>query len=109
MDPMRFLAHSLGLFLAAAAFVAVIIDGTRSIADSSWMVLSIHGLWTWLSPHSLASAQAEVENVLSAFVWNHIVLPMLHLPFAVLLIAAAALCFWLGRPPRSRIGYVSHI
>ena len=106
---MRFLAQSLGLFLAAAAFVAVIIDGTRSIADSGWTVLSIHDFWSWLSPHSLARAQAGIEAVLSAFVWAHLVLPVLALPFAVLLIAASALCFWLGRPPRSRIGYVSHI
>ena len=82
---MRFLAQFLGLFLAAAAFVVVIVDGTRSIADSAWKVLSIEGLWTWLSPRSLAQAQAGVESILSAFVWNDIVLPLLHLPFAELL------------------------
>ena len=60
--------------------------------------------------YSLAQAQAgRVESVLSALVWNGIVLPLLYLPFALLLLAASALCFWLGRPPRSRIGYVSHI
>ncbi|MDQ0395602.1 hypothetical protein [Labrys monachus] len=106
---MRFLAQSLGLFLAAAAFVAVIVDGTRSIADSGWTVLSIHGLWQWLSASSLARAQAGVDSVFSAFVWNDIVLPILELPFALLLAAGSVLCFWLGRAPRSRIGYVTHI
>jgi len=106
---MRFIAQSLGLFLAAATFVAVIVDGTRSIADGGWRVLSIRGVWVWLSPHSFDRAQAAVESVLSAFVWNHLVLPLLYLPFALLLIVLSALCFWLGRAPRSRIGFVSHI
>jgi hypothetical protein len=106
---MRFLLRSLGLLLAAGTFVAVIIDGARSIADDRWRVVSIRAAWAWLSAASLNHAQAWVESVLSAFVWRNIALPVLDLPFFILLIALSALCFWLGRRPRSRIGYVSHI
>ena len=38
---MRFLARALGLFLAAGTFVAVVVDGTRSIADNAFVYLSI--------------------------------------------------------------------
>jgi hypothetical protein len=106
---MRFLLRSLGLFLAAGAFVAVIVDGARSIADDRWLVLPIRAVWAWLAPASLARAQAFVEATLSPFVWQSIVLPVLDLPFVLLLVAISALCFWLGRRPRSRIGYVSHV
>jgi hypothetical protein len=106
---MRFLARALGLFLAAAAFVAVIVDGTRSIGDNQLLYLSIRGFWSWLNPASLARAQAWVEAYLSGFVWEHIAAPVLEAPFACLLVLFSALLLWLGRPPASRIGYVSHL
>lgn len=106
---MRFVARSLGLFLAAGTFVAVIVDGTRSIADEKLIYLSIRAVWLWLNAASLTSAQTWVEAYLSSFVWNTIASPLLEMPFAGLLIVLSILFFWLGRRPRSRIGYVSHL
>ena len=106
---MRFLARSLGLLLAAATFVAVIVDGTRSIADNQLIYLSIRAFWTWIGASSLVHAQAWVEAYLSSFVWSRIVSPLLDLPFACLLALFAVLFLWLGRRPASRIGYVSHL
>lgn len=106
---MRFLARSLGLFLAAAAFVAVVVDGTRSIADNHLVYLPVRAVWLWLSPASFERMHAWVEASLSAFLWNNLISPLLGLPFALVLILLSALFFWLGRPPASRIGYVSHL
>jgi hypothetical protein len=106
---MRFLARALGLFLAAGTFVAVMVDGTRSIADNQILYLSVRGFWSWLNAASLARAQAWVEAYLSAFVLERIALPVLELPFACLTVALAVLFLWLGRKPASRIGYVSHL
>jgi len=106
---MRFLARALGLFLAAGTFVAVVVDGTRSIADNQFVYLSIRGFWKWFAAASLERAQGWVEASLSPFVWAHIAAPVLDLPFACLLALLAALLLWLGRRPASRIGYVSHL
>ncbi|WP_448949825.1 PetM family of cytochrome b6f complex subunit 7 [Labrys neptuniae] len=106
---MRFLARSLGLFLAAAAFVAVVVDGTRSIADNRLVFLPVRSVWLWLSPKSFEHMRNWVEASLSGFVWNNLASPLLGLPFALLLVLICALLFWLGRPPASRIGYVSHL
>ncbi|MBP0582124.1 hypothetical protein J8I29_22545 [Labrys sp. LIt4] len=106
---MRFLARSLGLFLVAAAFVAAVVDGTRSIADNHFVFLPVRAVWLWLSPASYEHMRAWVEASLSVFLWNNLVSPLLGLPFALVLVMLSALFFWLGRPPASRIGYVSHL
>ena len=69
----------------------------------------VRAVWLWLSPSSFEHMRAWVEASLSVFLWNNLVSPLLGLPFALVLALASALFFWLGRPPASRIGYVSHL
>ena len=103
---MRFLARFLGLLLAAGAFVAVVIDGAKSIADSTLRAASVGDVWAYVGRNSLAAAQGAAETVFSPGLWSGIVAPLLSTPFFVVLILLAALFLWLGRRPRSRIGYV---
>lgn len=103
---MRFLARFIGLLLAAGAFVAVVVDGARSIADSRPEATSLADVWAHIGSRSLAAAQASVDAVFSPALWSGIVAPLLAVPFFVVLMLLSALCLRLGRRPRSRIGTV---
>ena len=102
---MRWLSRFLGLLLAAGAFVAFVIDGTRSIADDTIRVEPISTLWINFNEAGHAAFRAAVERDLSPLVWERLVQPMLSMPVFVVLALLAALFLFLGRRPRSRIGY----
>lgn len=102
---MRFLSRFIGLVLAAGAFVAFVIDGARSIADSTLQTRVLGGVWVALDPAGYAAARAGVERDLSGALWEFGVMPVLATPLFVALMILAALFLFIGRRPRSRIGY----
>jgi hypothetical protein len=102
---MRWLSRFIGLWLAAGAFVALVIDGAKSIADDTLRTEPVGALWMALGEASFASIRAAVERDLSPVLWERLVQPVLMLPVFVVLAALAALFLFLGRRPRSRIGY----
>ena len=104
---MRFLSRCLGLLLAAGAFVAFVIDGARSIADNVIQIQPIGAVWVWASERSFIAAQAAIQKNLSPALWNEVLAPVLTAPFFALLIVLALIFLWLGRRPRSRVGYVT--
>ena len=104
---MRFLSRCLGLLLAAGAFVAFVIDGTRSVADNVIETQPIGAVWVWASERSFSAAQAAVQKNLSPLFWDRMVMPILTAPFFTLLLVLALFFLWLGRRPRSRVGYVT--
>ena len=55
----RFLFRFLGFWLMAGAFVALVVDGTRSIAASDIVYTSAYRAWVSLSPGTYDAAQAK--------------------------------------------------
>lgn len=104
---MRFLSRCLGLFLAAGAFVAFVIDGTRSIADNVIETQPLGAVWVWASERSFLAAQSAVQKNLSPLFWERAVMPVLVAPIFLHLLFFALLFLWFGRRPRSRVGYVT--
>jgi len=104
---MRFLSRCLGLLLAAGAFVAFVIDGAKSIADDVVQTQPIGAIWVWASERSFTTVQAAFEKNLSPALWQKFMVPFLTVPFFALLLVLALIFLWLGRRPRSRVGYVT--
>lgn len=104
---MRFFLRFMGLVFAAGAFVSVVIDGTRSIANSQLDITAIRTVWRELTPSSLDAVQSKFEEIFSPALWINGLEPLLAAPFSVLLIGIASIALYLGRRPRSRIGYRS--
>jgi hypothetical protein len=102
---MRWFFRFVGLWIAACAFVAVIIDGARSIADNALRTETIGALWASLDGASLSRLREAVERDLSPVVLDNLIEPILNLPLFLLLALIAALFLIAGRRPRSRIGY----
>jgi len=97
----RFLLRFIGMWLLAGGFVALVLDGVRSIASSSLVMTPLGVTWLTTSEASLASTQQFIETNLPSGTWNVLMVPLLGAPLFVVLGAAGLLLIVLGRP-RSR-------
>lgn len=100
----RFLLRFLGLLLLALAFIFVIYDGMKSIADRTFYATAIGQFWTEVHASSLQAAQASVER-LSATLWSMAISPLLEQPAAAVFGVLGAILIVLGRKKKPLIGY----
>jgi len=98
---LSFLLRLIGLFALAIAVIALVVDGTRSIAASSLTLSSLGQTWFSLSRDSLAAAQAfveaQVESHVGAWVWDPVIQFLLTLPTFAVFAALGALLILAGR------------
>eukprot|EP00873_Tetraselmis_striata_P026105 jgi/Tetstr1/446369/TSEL_033911.t1 len=52
------------------ALVALVIDGTKTIAASAWVATPLGQYWFDFAPASLNTAQAAVQRHVSPFLWD---------------------------------------
>lgn len=91
---LRFAARPLLLL----AVVALVYDGTRTLAGGSGLVVtSLAEHWNNLSPNSLAALHAQVIRFGPPAVWDDGILKLLHLPAWLVAGAAGFLLAYLGR------------
>jgi ABC-type phosphate transport system permease subunit len=100
----RALLRFLGLLLLALAFIFVIYDGMKSIADRTIYSTALSQFWTEIHASSLQAAQAAVER-LSGTLWNFAIAPILEQPAAAIFAVLGALLIVLGRKKKPLIGY----
>jgi hypothetical protein len=102
---LRFLLRFLGLVLLASAFVFLVYDGTKSIANQQFVYVRVSELWANIDQHSLDAAQDWLrQNALWA--WDPYVQTVLALPTWVVLAVVSAILIMLGRKKKKLIGYV---
>ncbi len=94
----RFLLRFLGIWLMAGGFVALVLDGVRSIASSE-LVATPLGV-TWLATHeeSLAAFQQWVNATLPAGSWDLVAAPILQAPLFLVLAVSGLVLMLIGRP-----------
>jgi hypothetical protein len=107
----RFLLRTLGVVFLAAAFVFVVYDGARAIADGALFsprLTPINETWTALQgvihAPSLQQLQPAVEQI-SPWLWDPVAVRILDAPTFVALGAIGALLVLLGRRKKPLIGY----
>ena len=76
----RFLFRFAGLWILAAAFVWLVIDGTKSIAGSAIVVTKLSNTWYEISPSTLIRLQPALEHRPSEWLWNSVVQTILEQP-----------------------------
>lgn len=79
---LRLLTRFTGLLLLAGGFIALIVDGTRSIAGGRLLVTSLNKGATELFPGLYHGLQAEITEK-SAFLWDPIMTTLMLLPVSV--------------------------
>jgi hypothetical protein len=100
----RFLLRFVGLLLLALAFIFVIYDGMKSIADRTFYVTALSQFWTEVHASSLQAAQKSVEG-LSGTLWSLAISPILEQPAAAIFAVLGAVLIVLGRKKKPLIGY----
>ncbi len=101
----RFFLRSLGLVLLALAFIFVIYDGMRLIADRKFFPTKVGQFWSDVHANSLDGLRSAVENHISPGVWALAVQPVLEQPTALVFGVLGVILIVFGRKKKPLIGY----
>src|SRR5690606_10299009 len=100
----RFLFRFIGLWPLAGAFVALVIDGTRSVSASRFIFAPVRDAWTMIDLAGLAG----LEKKFAGGALEALAGALLGMPFFTLLAIIGILFLLIGRrKPDLRIGYSS--
>jgi hypothetical protein len=99
----RFVLRLLGVLLFAGAFVAVVIDGTRSIAAGRFLPTSLQTAITLFSPDTVGEIETRMTHV-GAWNWEPATLWLLAQPAFVVLGIAGLILLLLGHQKARPLG-----
>jgi hypothetical protein len=107
----RFLLRTLGVVFLAAAFIFLVIDGTKSIAANALfppLLTPLNETWTqlhdWVHAPSLQQLQPAIEQV-SPWLWDPLTLAVLNAPTFAVIGAIGVILVVLARRKKPLIGY----
>lgn len=92
----RFLVRLVGLWLVALALVALVVDGTSSIAAMRWVFTPLGKYWFDLDAASLGLAQAAVQRHVAPALWDPVIQTLLLAPVWAIAGPLGFLLLWLG-------------
>ncbi len=101
----RFILRFLGLWILAAAFIFLIYDGTKSIADrTDFFITKTSDVWSAIHQASLTALQPILER-LSPLLWDPVAVAVLRQPAWLVLAVIGILLIMIGRKKKPLIGY----
>ncbi len=101
----RFVFRFIGLWVLAAAFVALIYDGTKTIAGSQIYVTKLGDTWNALHADSLQALRPAIERYAGQWLWDPVMLNILTAPTWAVLGVLGIVLLLIGRRKRRLIGY----
>jgi hypothetical protein len=104
----RFLLRALGILLLAAGFVALVIDGTRSIANNALSFTPLGEVAYAVFKDRYLLLQPAIERHIHPLLWDPIVLNITLAPASLVAGVLGFILLWLGQKPKEEpIGYVA--
>jgi hypothetical protein len=101
----RFIFRFFGLWILAAAFIFLIYDGTKSIADrTDFFITRTRSLWEGMHQNSLIALQALIQDKAPWFA-EPFDLAILNQPAWAVLGVIGILLILIGRKKKPLIGY----
>jgi hypothetical protein len=100
----RFFLRFIGLLSLALAFIFLVYDGTKSIADQRWYVTKVAEVWATLHESSLTQVRPTLEG-LATWLWDPVATSVLNAPTCLILLILGTILVVLGRKRRALIGY----
>jgi hypothetical protein len=100
----RFLLRFIGLLSLALAFIFLVYDGTKSIADQRLYVTKVAEVWATLHERSLTHVRPTLEG-LAPWLWDPVASSVLNAPACLVLVIIGTILVLLGRKRRPLIGY----
>ena len=109
----RFLFRFIGLWILAAGFVALIYDGTKSIAGNQLFITKLGDTWYALHPTSLQLLEPAIVRHVATWIgdapakwlWDPLILGVLTAPTWLVLGILGSLFILIGRKKKPLIGY----
>lgn len=102
---MRFLVRVIGFLAVATGFVALIIDGTRSLADSRLTYTPVRSIVEPFAGARLADFGAMIQRDIHPLLWDPVLVTLLNLPLAAVGLVLGFLLMRLGQPKPEPIGF----
>ncbi|MFY8038840.1 MAG: hypothetical protein ACOVN4_04125 [Bosea sp. (in: a-proteobacteria)] len=96
----------LAFLLLAAGFVAAVMDGARTIANSAVDYAKLGSTLFRLFGERFLLLQPAVERHVHPLLWDPVLLNLLVLPTSVVLLVLGFVSYRIGRRSGSRIGHV---
>ena len=104
---MRFLLRLIGYLSVAAGFVALVIDGARSIANAGLRFMPVSEALIALVQERYQLIQPAIERNIHPWLWDPLLLTVLRAPAAVVALLLGFALLWLGRRQEAAIGIVT--
>ena len=101
----RFVFRLIGFLALAAAFVAVVYDGTRSIAADHIELTALQQVWSVWHPASFAALQPAMARMFAGWVWDPVMVTLLSSPAWAIFAVVGCVLLLAGRRKRPLIGY----
>jgi hypothetical protein len=101
----RFLFRFVGLWILAAGFIALVRDGTKSIAGNAIFITRMGEDWNNLSAGSLESLKTLVERYGGISGWEIVATYLLAAPTWLVLGILGSILILIGRKKKALIGY----
>jgi len=101
----RFVFRFIGLWILAAGFVALVRDGTKSIAGNAIFVTKLGEDWNNIHSTSLQLLQPAIERHIAIWLWDPVALAILTAPTWLVLGVIGSIFILLGRKKKPLIGY----
>ena len=101
----RFVFRFIGLWILAAGFVALVRDGTKSIAGNALIVTNLAKDWTEIHETSLEQLKGLVERHAGPSVWELASAYLLGAPSWLVLGIIGSIFILIGRKKKPLIGY----
>ena len=101
----RFVFRFIGLWILAAGFVALVRDGTKSIAGNAVFITKLADDWINIHASSLEQLKTLVERYAGASGWEIIAAYVLAAPTWLVLGILGSMLILIGRKRKALIGY----
>jgi len=103
----RFLSRFLGLIAVAGAFVGLIVDGARTIANAQLDYTPLGQILFQALPNHFPMLEPAITRHVHPFLWDPVLLSFLLAPAALVSLGIGLILMWLGRKPVEPIGYLA--
>ncbi len=101
----RFLFRFVGLWILAAGFVALVRDGTKSIAGNAVFTTKLADDWNNIHANSLESLKVLAERYAGSSGWEIVSTYVLAAPTWLVLGILGLILILIGRKKKALIGY----
>jgi hypothetical protein len=95
----RFVLRALGTVIAAGGFIAMVIDGVKTLANGVLVMTPLGQYLYQLLAERYLLLQPGIERHIHPLLWDPVVLNLTLLPASVVGLVLGAFLVWLGRPP----------